>query len=79
MSSNPKFHISVWSSEEMAYQFLNQGKSVDGVVPKLYVLSLKKYKSSSEFSEHKSSSEFSGRKKTGDRPAGVWKHGLKKN
>lgn len=38
MPSKPDSQISVWSSEEMAYQFLNERK-IDSVVPKIYLMS----------------------------------------
>lgn len=55
MPSNPEFHISVWSSEELASSLSTKErkKNVDDVVSKLYlyVLSIPKYKSSIESSE----------------------------
>lgn len=35
--SKPDSHISIWSSEEMAYRFLNKRKIVDSVAPKIYL------------------------------------------
>lgn len=65
MPSNPEFHISVWSSEEMASSLSTKEKNVDDVVSKLYlyVLSIQKHKSSIDSPERI--------KRTGDPPTVV--------